>query len=274
MKRAVVSSMVMGLILCAAAEWAMAVPIASDSFDYPEGLLAGSEGGSGWSHAWEGGAPEVKVMWTGLEYTDSKDVKLSVAGNSVKTGGLSKREINLDTESRPELAPFVQNGILGVDGTTIWICSLAHMDNNTAWDYIDLRAGGVSKMVMGRESTVPNWGLGSFPNVQHEGKTSIEKDVFFVVRIDFKDGDDTVYLWTNPDLDIEPAVRDADITTSRDVEFDSVWLHGCGDDVQFDELRIGTLWKDLIREVEANPKGEGKEEEEEEEEVDPPLFIF
>ena len=86
MKRALVSIMVMGLMLCMAGQ-TMAVPVASESFDYLEGKLVGSEGGSGWSEAWQGGkeADNIVITWPGLEYADSKGKKLSVAGQAIRT---------------------------------------------------------------------------------------------------------------------------------------------------------------------------------------------
>jgi hypothetical protein len=41
--------------IAAAPRLAMSAPVASDNFVYPDGVLAGNAGGSGWGGAWEGG---------------------------------------------------------------------------------------------------------------------------------------------------------------------------------------------------------------------------
>ena len=252
MKIAVVN-MVMGLILCAAAEWAMAAPIASDSFDYPEGNLAENNGGSGWENAWydvhPGGTPKTFVLPPSLEYTDSKGMKLSAAGSQVGIAYDTSRIINLDTAARSDLAPFVKDGKLGADGTTIWISLLAFCDEGgEAWSLVELREGEeTEKLKIGHAGGATKW---SYIDARtRQGKTPLTEQAFVVIRIDFKSGKDDIYMWTNPDLGTEPAFETADVKSRHcDASFNTIVFRGdVNDEVYVDELRIGTTWADVCK---------------------------
>lgn len=248
-----------GFLLLIVACQSRAVEIAYDSFEYPEGNLAGNSGGSGWRNAWydvhPGGMPKSFVISPGQEYVDSNGLKLCTAGGRVGIAYDVLRYLNLDTVSRPELRAFVKEGRLGADSTTIWISFLAHSESGSAWSLVDLYAGEEERLPLGHAGRAANWGFVDNRG-SREGKSPVSEDVFFVVRIDFKTANDDIYFWTNPDLDSEPAIEKADIKGSdSDASFDAVWIRGdAGDEMYVDELRIGTRWADVCK-VQVWPEG-------------------
>ncbi|RPI84637.1 MAG: serine/threonine protein kinase, partial [Planctomycetaceae bacterium] len=102
--------------------------IVGESFDYPTGSLAKRAGGSGsWADAWDGETQFVDQP--GLTYTDSNGRRLLVAGGAIATayGSASFRRIDLGPESNAARSELVdpRTGILGRNGTTVWISLLA-----------------------------------------------------------------------------------------------------------------------------------------------------
>lgn len=68
-----------------------------------------------------------------------------------------------------------------------------------------------------------------------------------VMRIDFKNPKDEIYLWTNPDLAAEPSIEKADAKGAYPgASFNTVVIRGdSNDETYVDELRIGTKWVDV-----------------------------
>ena len=113
---------------------ARAVLVASESFAYPVGALAGQAGGTGWSGAWITGQPNVFVVQaaslaSGLPATGGAlyfDGSRAVAG----TGARVFRAIDVSPASAAAVAGLVENTstlfqgtqpALGVPGTTVWL---------------------------------------------------------------------------------------------------------------------------------------------------------
>ena len=113
----------------------------------------------------------------------------------------------------------------------------------------------LEKLKVGHPGGTSHWSLITAANQEgntygnREGNAALASTAFLVIRIDFKDARNDVYLWTNPALGIEPAVEDADVKTwVPDASFDTIVLRGQAQDrVSMDELRIGTSWADVSK---------------------------
>jgi hypothetical protein len=92
-----------------------------------------------------------------------------------------------------------------------------------------------------------NWLLSDSDGLIADTLISAEDRAFLVVRVDFTAGDEDVWLWVNPNLDLEPALLSADASgTAKNFNQDQIRmrLQDAGA-VGFDELRVGATWADV-----------------------------
>ena len=77
------------------------------------------------------------------------------------------------------------------------------------------------------------------------GNTNVN---FYVVRIDFKAGNDDVFIYRNPTSTTEPAVATLTVSNAADMSFDGLSLAAYvnGRTVKHDELRAGMTWADIM----------------------------
>src|SRR5262249_13296133 len=76
------------------------------------------------------------------------------------------------------------------------------------------------------------------------GNTSVN---FYVVRIDFLGGNDTVYVYQNPSSATEPGTPTLTMAGAGDLSFNGLSF-GCfnnGRTVAHDEIRVGETWADV-----------------------------
>lgn len=78
----------------------------------------------------------------------------------------------------------------------------------------------------------------------------VDEPVFIAVRIDFASGNETAYMWVNPDLGgIPPADGAADATvSSADFTVDKLFINSGSAGsykTEYDEVRIGESWIDI-----------------------------
>lgn len=71
---------------------------------------------------------------------------------------------------------------------------------------------------------------------------------YVLVRIDYEEGLDTVYLWTGSEIDIQqpPDPQQAASLSAPLSGFDGVVLAGGYIDLSFDEIRIATTFHDVV----------------------------
>ena len=99
------------------------------------------------------------------------------------------------------------------------------------------------------------WGLHDVNGLIGDTGISSVSSSFLVVRIDFSSsGDESVWMWVDPDLDAEPTTASAIVSgtaSSFEADFVRVQLESAGD-ASLDEIRIG----DLFSEVATHPAPE------------------
>ena len=230
--------------------------IAYENFSYdPTSNISavGANGGTGWSGAWYGQANAVEM--DGLTYQD-----LAVGGNKLVTpGGALASGRNIDTAPHGDL---LVDDKFGKDNTTIWLSMLAEPgpdagDTASTWARLilnDFWSGsgaftGAPFVGIGQPWQSGRWGVDNDLYSPILSRVNVTEDAFIVVRIDFRRGDDWVFIWVNPtDLVNEPSYRNADAYGRvEDFTFDRIAItsgqngsHGVG--YGFDEIRIGRTW--------------------------------
>lgn len=261
---------------------AQATLIAHESFDYnsiaPNSIsdgtgdgITGLNGGTGFSGAWQDGGVATLFgtgsLGTGivtgqpgefpnfniagpLSYTDSKGNTLVTSGGQLRTSDGSR-----------SIASRQLSDTYGNDGETIWLSFLGQRvtDLDPAareWSGISLGSSlGYFGVVANNEDRAAgnnNWSFTNFPapvgftDFIDTGKPGGAQSDFVVVRIDYKPGDDDVYMWVNPDLDAEPDISSVDGsgTVAFLQPFDSIVVAGRLQ-TDFDEIRLGTTFESV-----------------------------
>lgn len=235
--------------------------LAYDGFNYPAAVIAGQNGGSGWSGGWvdvsassaesiiAGSLPAGTTMPAGF---DARSV-----GNSLFVGNASRAGRALDTSAN---GAFGQAGYLnggdniGADGKTLYVSFL--QQPNSAGYFYEFefhrdnlgdpgRIAGIGNDV-GNTTQVNLRAPASTHTPLGVGKTNVN---FYVVRIDFKSGNDDVTVYRNPtgplESDNDPVLVKLAVA---DLSFDGIsmgaYLNGVT--VRHDEIRIGTTWDSVL----------------------------
>lgn len=239
-----------------AGDWAPAVTVnetaAHERFDYsPRPTeLDGQNGGTGFDAAWSAAAlsagTDVVTPSTSLDY---------VQGGVHNHGGNHALSIN----------PTNASGTRSLDGSLsddVYVSFMVRLESGTLEnnDFIAIGLGANDNVSIGIKA---NNGGSAGPedfyvrtntgNSTYAGEITLG-DTFFIVGRLFKDDGTGVYdgfdLWVNPDFDdmgnpLVTATGDSDRSIIDGIFLRTVNLD-TGDEVLFDELRIGTTWRGVV----------------------------
>lgn len=241
--------------------------LAYEGFNYGQSSsdIGGVNGGFGWAGAWvsvAGGSSQ--------SYSNSL-----VAGTNAPAGydahsldgylflpNASRKGRYLDCSPA---GPFAQhgyldrNGNIGADGTTIYISFLQQPGSTSPFYEFELkrgdlgdvgRIGGVGNDVGSGNNDAnlriesPAGGNSTFYDLG-PGSTGVN---FYVLRIDYHAGNDTVTVYRNPTSLTEPATPTLVVSNIADMSFNGIsfgaYLNGVT--VSHDEVRIGMTWADVV----------------------------
>ncbi len=222
----------------------------TDSNLNPNGGIEGQNGGIGFSGGWDDFASE-GTFGTGdratgiagpaefpdnarlapLSYTDTHGHVLPTSGNQARTSFGSR-----------SVATRQLSGTYGNDGDTIWMSFLAQSAGDSGgsrWAGFEL--GDNTGQYFGKPNNSGNWGFAQSGAPLIDLGTGADTAVFYLARLDFVTGLDTVTIWLNPDLDSEPLLATGSSATTNLSSFGEVTLAGRWS-TDFDELRIGTTF--------------------------------
>jgi hypothetical protein len=245
--------------------------LAEESFDYAPGA-ATLDGGIGFSGAWTGGATGAEIDATGWNYPG-----LSTSGGrflrdqaTATNSPRYERLLDLAPGGLADSAGLVSGGAIGADNTTVWMSFLVRKGDTTAdqrWPWIadglyngttDITAVARSERLTG--GVLSAWNVTS--STRHTNLSG-ESDpfTFFLFKIDFLAGDDTLNVWMNWDLangEPDPNVNSPDFDDfNSDRSFDRLtlrWGQGNPDNRgMFDEFRLGTSYTDVTGSVIPEP---------------------
>ena len=235
---------------------------AYDGFDYPAGSVDGvsQTGGFGWGGPWQ------QVDGTGVIITDGN----LLGGASVPAGYDSRSISNLievpsnaqtrsgrffDCTSSGELSKqgFIDaNGNIGADGKTVYLSFLQQPDRTSGFYELEFHKGNLSDP--GRIGGIGNDAAGNNVNLRAPngvnnrslgaGTTAVN---FYVIRIDYKPGNDDVFVYRNPTSLTEPVTPTLTASNVADMSLNGVSVASYnGPDVKTDEIRLGATWADAI----------------------------
>jgi len=230
--------------------------LAYEGFNYVAGssLLSGQTGGLGWDGAWTnatgvGGEVISGNLDAGARAPSGYDSRS--AGNSARVAATSRCGRRLDCSPGGGfglLGYLDANGRIGADGKTLYI-SFLQQPTAAAEGYefefhrgVLGEAGRIAGLGNACNSTTVN--LRAPDSTQTPlawGDTNVN---LYVLRIDFKAGNDDVYVYRNPsgyaETDNEPVLT---MLTVADMSFDGIaFAASNGVSVAYDELRLGANW--------------------------------
>jgi len=248
-------------LTCANQTLAQSNLLAYEGFNYPTAVIAGQNGGSGWSGGWvDVSANSAESIVTGnllAGATMPVGFDARSSGNSLFIGNASRAGRALDTSVG---GPFGQAGYLngsgniGANGKTLYLSFL--QQPSSAGYFYEFEFHRENLGDPGRIAGIGN-DVGNStqvhlraPNSTHTpagvGNTNVN---FYVVRIDFKSGNDDVYVYRNPVGSLE---SDNDPVLTRlaaaDMSFDGLAMGAylSGVTVKHDEIRIGASWASVL----------------------------
>jgi autotransporter-associated beta strand protein len=233
-----------------------------DGFPYPVGSVDGTSqaGGFGWNGPWQQTDGNGVVISSGNLIGganvpagfDSRSI-----GNGIEVPSLAQTRSGrfFDTSTNSELFKqgFVDvNGNVGADGKTIYLSFLQQPDRTSGFYEMEFHRGDLSDP--GRIGGIGNDAGGNNVNLRAPngvnnrslgtGTTGVN---LYVVRIDYKSGNDNVSVYRNPTSITEPAVATLTVTNVSDLSFNGVSVAAYnGPDVKHDEIRLGATWADAI----------------------------
>ena len=235
---------------------------AYDGLDYAAGLVDGSSqnGGSGWNGPWQQ-TDGNGVIITANSLTGGTNVPAGFdsrsVGNCIEVPSNAQTRSGrfFDTSAGSELAKqgFIDaNGNIGANGKTIYLSFLQQPDRTSGFYELEFHKGNLSDP--GRIGGIGNdTGTGDVnlraPNGVNNrslgaGTTNVN---FYVVRIDYKAGNDDVFVYRNPTSLTEPATPTLTASNVADMSFNGVSVAAYnGPDVKTDEIRLGATWADAI----------------------------
>jgi len=144
------------------------------------------------------------------------------------------------------------NGNVGADGRTIYLSFVLQPTTTSSFYELEFkrddlgdggRIGGIGNDTGGgdinlRAGGVNNYSLGAGnPNVVEH----------YVVRINYKSGNDDVFVYRNPTSPTEPVTPTLTVSNAANLSLDGLTIAAFGGpSVNLDEIRLGATWEDAL----------------------------
>jgi autotransporter-associated beta strand protein len=240
---------------------ARAALMSYEGFNYASGSgnLSGLSGGFGWNGSWQtvnNGASSVQAgsLTAGANAPSGYDARST--GNSVISPNNTRSGRRLDTSAGGSFGVkgYIDgNGNIGASGKTIYISFMQQPNGTTSYYEFEFHRGDLGDP--GRIAGIGNDSGGNtdvYLRVPSAGQTSIGPGStavsFYVVRIDFLGGNDTVKVYQNPTSATEPGSATLTVAGAGDLSFSGLSF-GCFNNsrtVAHDEIRVGESWADVV----------------------------
>lgn len=186
---------------------ANAAPIASENFNYPNGPLAGNNGGTGWFGEW-----------------------LDFQGTPQVSGG----QTIIDSTLGQQALRFLESPQLKANGGEVWIAIDAQMFTTgsgitQSYGGIGLYLGNAEQALIGKAWPGEYvWAAGTNQGlVPSTSSTLVPSDVFIRITFDLLGGNDFLDVWINPADPSSLNSQTPDISRNDpDLSFDSIRLRG------------------------------------------------
>jgi len=231
-----------------------------DGFDYDAGIgrLPGNAGGIGWGSPWsfvDGNGTNVVSgsLAAGNNGPNGHDAQSTGNSNFTPNAQRDGRFVNTAVGSRLQAAGYVDGlGNVGADGKTLYISFLQQPNGTTLFYEFEFHRGnlGDSGRIggIGNDTNNPTVSLrtgGGTPTLIGPGSTGVN---LYVIRIDYKLGNDDVYVYQNPVSSTEPGTPTLFKGNASDMSFNGISFGAFvnGRTVTHDEIRLGQTWSDVI----------------------------
>lgn len=239
--------------------------LAYEGFNYGQTSsdIGGREGGFGWAGGWQnlsGSASQSSSnnLVAGGNAPAGFDARSSDGSLLVVNNSRKGRFLDCSNSGNFAQRGYVNaNGDIGADGKTLYLSFLQRPDGTSLFYELELhrndlgdpgRMGGIGNDSAGTNVNLrvqsPPGGSSTFWSLG-PGNTGVN---FYVVRIDFKPGNDDVFIYRNPTFVTEPTTPTLVVSNVADLSFDGIALAAYvnGRTVWHDEVRIGATWADVI----------------------------
>jgi hypothetical protein len=230
-----------------------------EGFEYStDKLETGKNGGKGWSGPWKH-AQHAKnsALQQGNLNGEGASEGVKTSGNQFQIGVNSRFGRTIDTSDG---SAFANLGLLdgkkmiGADGKTVYLSVLVKADDPNHGGYIvELNRGGLGDRNRIGAIGAEHSGRGHTMRVANKndfrvGNASAGSTSFFVMRIDYKNGNDSVKAYLNPPNDKEPATPSVQAPNNGDMSFNGISLAMFSHNrkMQVDEIRIGTTYASVM----------------------------
>ena len=235
-------------------------PLAYEGFDYAAGSanLTGMTGGNGWGTAWQtvnGGSADIVTDSLAATGNAPAGSDAAALGNSCNLATNRRVGRMLDTTGGGTFGSrgyLDANGRIGADGKSIYISFLQQPNGTTSFYEFELHRDDLGDP--GRIGGIGN-DQGASTNVflrSGTAQTAVGRGTlavnFYVLRIDFKPGNDDVYVYQNPSSASEPGVPTLTKLGAADMSFNGISLAAFSGSrsVAHDEIRIGATYADVV----------------------------
>jgi fructan beta-fructosidase len=241
--------------------------LAYEGFNYGQSSsdIGGGNGGFGWAGA-----------WVNVNGNSSQSDSNSLAAGANAPVGYDTHSLNgylfIPNSSRKgryldcsTTGTFAQhgyidgNGNIGADGKTLYISFMQQPSSTSPFYEFELkrsdlgddgRIGGIGNDVGSGNDDAnlriesPAGGSSTFYDLG-TGDTGVD---FYVLRIDYQTGNDTVTVYRNPTSATEPATPTLVVSNVTDMSFNGISFGAYlnSDTVAHDELRFGMAWADVV----------------------------
>lgn len=235
-----------------------------EGFNYPGGSNLGAlNGGTGWNGAWVnvtgGGTVSGGNLLAGNKAPSGYDARSTGNSAFVNTSNRSGRLLDCSANGSFGSHGYIDgSGHIGADGKTLYVSFLQQPNSTSQFYEFEFHRGDLgdpgriagigndfNSTTVNLRTDVPAGGNSSFW-VLGSGDTNVN---FYVMRIDYKAGNDDVYVYRNPtgntEADNEPTLT---MLSVADMSFDGISLAAFlnGVSVQHDEIRLGETWGDVL----------------------------
>ena len=228
--------------------------LADEPFTSAAGALNAAGSGSGWAGPWQ--VQNNSTAVPGYNVTTILPLTYSGLAQSggYATGGTNWQNSGrtFDTSAEGPFTAYLQNGLIGNAGQTLYFGLLMRQDRSTSDEMsVTLHSGaspawwvGTPGVAVGYFGGAKNWALKLNGTVYATNIPLVTgQAAFLVVRIDFA-ATNVVSLYVNPSLKAMPSAPDAAAKTTSSVAFRSLAFYGGPDsgESSIDEIRLATDW--------------------------------
>ncbi len=235
-------------------------PLAYEGFDYPvaNGSLSGQNGGSGWAAPWQtvdNGTADILAASLVAPASSPPDYNLRSTGRSARLPNGRRIGRSFDTSLTGSFGArgYIDgNGRIGKDGTTLYLSFLQQADGTSLFYEFEFHRDNLGDP--GRIAGIGNDQGGNNVNLRAPGGTHTLIGTgntgvnLYVVRIDFKAGNDDIRVYRNPASATEPGVPTLTKLAVTDMSFTGVSFGAFVNNriVTHDEIRVGRSWAEVI----------------------------